>query len=106
MPYIFPCHLNENMDSFTLAMLIFIFIFCLGMHFATLTSQRTQTLQAPVSKRNPNVGSKPTIPIIPHNTVTPGSGSTLKAEQFTLIHPAVLRQNVAVARLMRMEGSR
>jgi hypothetical protein len=88
------------MDSFTLAMLIFIFLSCMGMHFITLTSQTS----SPDPKKNPDVGSRAPIPIVPHNI--PASDRILKAQMPTFAHPAVLRQNVAVARLMRMEGYR
>ena len=80
------------MDAFTLSAVFMIFFVCLGLHLITLGPIRTvQTVQTvktvktiqPIKIIQPIViplGPRPPQPL-----------------------PAVLRQNVAIARLMRME---
>lgn len=70
------------MDSLTLALVILIFLCCLGLHFATA------------------VPLQPT-PIDPFD---PPARKIVHVPPLLAIRPAVLRQNVAVARLMRVEG--
>jgi hypothetical protein len=65
------------MDSFTLTLVIVIFLCCLGLHFATALA-----------------------PPITIATIAPPLPPVIKP---LLIRPAVLRQNVAIARLMRIE---
>ena len=67
------------MDSLTLSVIILIFILSLGLHFAT---------------------ARPEQPI---HTTPPPNPTPVKNTPLILVHPAVLRQNVAVARLMRLE---
>ena len=62
------------MDSSTLTLVMVIFLCCLGLHFATAVA--------------PPIAIAPPLP--------PGIKPLL-------IRPAVLRQNVAIARLMRVE---
>ena len=69
------------MDSITLSMVIIIFLSCLGLHFATVSP-----------------------PLPPAPELVPATARKLPTLPVILVHPAVLRQNVAVARLMRSEG--
>ena len=71
------------MDSYTLTLVIVIFLCCLGLHFAT-------ALAPPMAPMPP-----PMAPIF-----VPPLPPGIKP---LLIRPAVLRQNVAIARLMRVE---
>lgn len=70
-----------RMDSLTLTLVIIIFLCCLGLHFATVLVTPPVVIQSsPPASKIPkiNVLSMP-------------------------IRPAVLRQNVAIARFMREE---
>jgi hypothetical protein len=71
------------MDSLTLITVILVFVLCLGLYFATASSVSPQPTRIPIPSTPP---------------------MARKAPLFIFAHPAVLRQNVAVARLMRLEG--
>ena len=79
------------MDAFTLSAVFMIFFVCLGLHLITLGPIRTvQTVQTVKTVKTIQV--KIIQPInIPLGPIPPQP------------LPAVLRQNVAIARLMRME---
>jgi hypothetical protein len=69
----------RRMDSLTLGLLIFVFAVALGLYFLT----------APLT-------SPPVPPPLPEKPLAPSPLTAIR------ISPALLRQNVAVARLMRM----
>ena len=72
----------SKMDSLMLSMVMFIFLFCLGLHFATAEPQTPTSIPIPSVSHIPVRNPPPMV----------------------FLHPAVLRQNVAVARLMRLEA--
>ena len=72
------------MDSLTLFMVMCIFLICLGLHFATVSSP------PPPPPPPPQRSSSDSFP-----------AAARKLPPLIIVHPAVLRQNVAVARLMR-----
>ncbi len=73
---------KQRMDSFTLTLVIIMFLSCLGLHFVT-------ALVPPVIPPPPPI----TMLKIP----------LMSIPITTSIRPAVLRQNVAIARFMRVE---
>ena len=68
---------KEKMDSITLTMVILIFLLCLGLYFATAPPVAIPVAAPPPVK----------VEVRPHPLLA--------------VRPAVLRQNVAVARLLR-----
>lgn len=79
-----------RMDSFTLTLVIVIFLCCLGLHFATALHPPVVIPSIPVFPVLPPASKMPKLPVMIMPIMQP-------------IRPAVLRQNVAIARLMREE---